>query len=258
MSTGQNNQFEHNEGNFGLPDDYFKKSANSIINRIAWEEEHHVFPALLKFKDKSGFTLPPGYFENNEHKLELTEVPTLQAISKTNPFKVPEGYFNQLEVSQLSTVMLDAPDELTAFKTLASVKKQNNFHVDEAYFEVNEKLLITLLKPEKSARIIDLFFSRSSYVAAAMLVTALGLWLYSIYIHPAQELKDCGTMACVDRVDLIKNKNLENLDNDELYELIDAGELEKKLDIKKAEPGTKQKRDSSINDFSVDELLDEI
>lgn len=258
MNQEQNNQFKNNEGSFGLPDDYFKKSTGSIMNRIEWEEEHKAYPNLIKLKDNSVFTIPSNYFVLNETLLELTDFPILKTISKTNSFKIPDAYFELAEVKELAVVIQGETNELAGFEKLGAVKKVNCFKVDEAYFEVNEKLLNTLLKPEKSARIIDLFFSRRSYIAAAMLITALGLWFYAIYIRPAQELKDCGTIACVDRVDLMKNKNLENLDNDELYELIDAGELEKKLNKKDASPSINKQKDSSLNNLSVDELIDEI
>jgi hypothetical protein len=258
MSVEQNNQFENNEGSFGLPNDYFKKSAGSIMNKIEWEEEHKAYPSLRQLKSSSPFIVPDNYFALNETLLELTGFPVLKTIAKTNAFKIPDAYFESAEVKELAGVMLDETNELATFEKLGAIKKQNCFKVDEAYFDVNEKLLITLLKPEKSARIVDLFFLRRSYVAAAMLLTALGLWLYAIYLRPVQKLKDCGTIACVDRMDLMKNKNLESLDNEELYELIDAGELEKKLEKKNSSSSTNKQQDSSLNNLTVDELMDEI
>jgi hypothetical protein len=259
MSTEENNQFNLGSENFGLPGDYFERSAASIVNKIEWTEEHKAYPHLLALRNKKVFALPSGYFAGSASRLELLDFPVLLALPKQQTFKTPSNYFDTAEVSVLSKAMREETDELAAFSRLHSIRKQNPFSVDETYFTVNEKLLTTLLEPDhKPARIIDLFFSRTSYVAAALLMIGLGLWLYSIYVRPVQQQQDCGTMACVDKTDLLKARNLEGLDNDELYELVNPKELEKKLETGSQGPVNSRQTDSSARDGAMDELIEEI
>lgn len=256
MSNNENNPFANQSGNFGLPGDYFQKSARSIFNKIEWEDEHKAYPGLLSLRGKHGFLVPVHYFEHGEEKLEFLNYPTLASVSKQNSFSVPEGYFEGAEMKEFLNVMTDQSDELAGLAVLSAIEKKNSFVVSDDYFAVNEKLLTTYLQSNKSARLFDLFFSRASYVAAALFVMSLGLWLYSMYVRPVNQMQDCGTMACVDKADLVKARNLENLDSDELYELVNPGDLEKTLDNKTNKP-TKHV-DSSQNVPLTDELIDDI
>jgi hypothetical protein len=60
----ENNENNGGPNNFGLPEDYFKKSAGSIMNKIEWLEEHKAYPNLTGLKKESGFVVPALYFEN--------------------------------------------------------------------------------------------------------------------------------------------------------------------------------------------------
>ena len=75
--NNENNSFNSEPNNFGLPQGYFQNSANSIINKIEWVDEHKEFPFLAKLKKESGFVVPQKYFSDNETKLELLEFPKL-------------------------------------------------------------------------------------------------------------------------------------------------------------------------------------
>ena len=98
--NNENNHLNSEPNNFGLPQGYFQNSANSIIKKIEWVEEHKNFPALEKLKKQSGFIVPNDYFVTNENKLELIEFPKLSALNKINAFKTPANYFNELEEKQ--------------------------------------------------------------------------------------------------------------------------------------------------------------
>lgn len=256
MSGDINNQNNGENSSFGLPDGYFERSAGSIINKIEWQEEHKEFPRLVAIRDKSVFTLPGEYFSHHATDLELLDFPKLLSLKKDSGFSVPPAYFSEAEVKELASVMNQNSAESDGHTTLASIEKINCFRVSEDYFETNARLLNTLLKPERSARIVDLFFARKAYVAAALLFMCLGLWLYSIYLRPVVESADCGTIACLDKADLVKAGDLENLDNEDLYELVNSGELEKKLEAPKSTE-KKFKTDSS-SDNLIDYLPEDL
>lgn len=255
--NNENNSFNSEPNNFGLPKGYFKNSANSIINKIEWVEEHKKFPVLSKLKRDSGFVIPQTYFSENETKLELLEFPKLFSLNKINGFKTPANYFEELEEKQFAEFFTDNENENT-FEKLKSIPKQNNFKVEDKYFvDFENKLRNTLLNEKKGSKVIKLFSPKIYYAAAAVLTITMGLWIYNQYFK-VEELKDCGTLACVDKVDLVKIKNLENLDNDQLYELVDAKKLEEKLENKTTSKTNKKDVDTSLKNVSTEDLLDEI
>lgn len=253
----ENNNLNSEPTNFGLPQGYFQNSANSIINKIEWVEEHKNFPALEKLKKQSGFIVPNDYFVNNENKLELIEFPELSSLNKINPFKTPANYFDEIEEKQFVHFFEESEIEILGEK-LSTIPKQANFKVKENYFDSSaEKISTTLLNEKKGGKVIKLFSPKIYYAAAAILTITLGLWFYNQYFLVA-ETKDCGTLACVDKADLLKTKNLENLDNDQLYELVDTKKLEEKLENKTNNTTKNEDIDTSLNNVSVDDLLDEI
>ncbi len=262
FENNENNELNKGLNKFGMPEGYFKKSAGSIIQKIEWMEEHKVYPNLSALKKESGFVVPANYFDESEGKLELIEFPTLISINKINNFKIPANYFEALDVSYL----LNEENELQGFEKLNSISKQNNFKVNDNYFaSTEEKIKAALLNEKKEARVIKLFSPKLWYAAAAVLTITLGLWIYSQY-YKVEELRDCGTLACVDKFDLVKAKNLEALGDDELYELVDTKKLEEKLkdkpeskqEVKVETKNDKKDLDTSLKNVSEEELLDEI
>lgn len=215
---------EDKPNKFGVPAGYFQKSGFSIMNKIVWEEELKEFPVIKGLKDRTGFTLPDHYFIKNE-------------------------------VDELTKVFISQSDELENFTELKSIPKEICFKVGKNYFGENGERLNVMLAGNQQARIFDLIFSKASYAIAAMLLIALGFWMYQVYFKPVGK-SDCGTLACVDKTDLLKTKNLENMDDEELFELVNTSELEKKLQGKE-DKNSSNKTDSS-NQISVDEVLDEI
>ncbi|MCC6371217.1 MAG: hypothetical protein IT236_09455, partial [Bacteroidia bacterium] len=99
---------------------------------------------------------------------------------------------------------------------------------------------------------------RTALVAAALVMVATGLWIYSVYMKPVQNTLDCGTIACVDKIDLIQSKSMDNMDDDDLYELVNPADLEKKLNEKKEKINQNNTTDSSLEQLSTDALLDDI
>jgi hypothetical protein len=258
MSKNNNdNDFNSEPNSFGLPDGYFDKSAQSILNKIEWLEEHKAYENLTKLKGVSGFITPENYFEKSEAQLELLDFPVLSGISKISPFTVPQNYFEDAEVKEMQKVMLDEENEIAGSEILSKLEKKNVFAVKENYFESGE----TKLKEElgTGAKVISLFRAHVWYTsAAAVLVIAIGVWLYSNYFKPVE--KDCTSLACIDRSELLKQKNIENVDADELFEMVDAKKLEQTLDKKSssAEASEDEGKKDSLNGVDVDDLPDDI
>jgi hypothetical protein len=251
LPDDESGEFNSDPNSFGLPEGYFDHSAQSILNKIEWLEEHKAYENLTKLKGMSGFITPENYFEKSEAQLELLDFPTLLSISKRSPFTVPENYFEDAEVKEMMKVMKEEESELAGFEILSKVEKKNGFTVKENYFESTE----TKLKEElgTGAKFISLFRAHVWYSsAAAALVIVLGVWLYSNYFKPVE--KDCTSLACIDKSELLKQKNIENVDADELFDMVDAKKLEQTLD-KKEDP--KEKKDS-LNGVDVDDLPDDI
>lgn len=221
------------------------------MERIAWEEEHKEYKHLLKYRNKHEFGVPAGYFEKKEHALEMMLYPQLLSQGKDNKFSVPDDYFHSF------SVQFENEAEFTNTSgILGSLQKQNSFVVEVDYFRKNEEALREKLLPPGNGRIIRLLPNRLLYPAAAALLIAIGLWSYSYYFT-IEVPGDCSTMACIDKKDLKNSGNLESLDEEQLYEIVNTKELESKLEgsgnmIKE------DKRDSNSKSISVDDLLDEI
>lgn len=250
----ENNNFNEYPNNFGLPGDYFQKSAASILNKIEWMEEHKEFKRLLEIKKETGFVVPENYFDNSELRNELLAYPALATQNKKTGFNVPANYFEEAETNELSKV-LDGEIELENFLKLSAIKKQNPFAVKDGYFENSAEKITALLN--KPAKVISLFSAKVWYsAAAAIFAITIGIWIYNQFFVIVE--KDCGTLACVDKQDLVKTKNLEALESDDLYELVDTKKLEEKLEKEPASKTKKDEADTSLKNVSTEDLLDEI
>lgn len=247
MSNEPENTGEFNESKgFDLPKDYFNDFSASVLNKIEWIKEHKEFPLLEKMKGKHGFVVPENYFEKLEVIQEILLYPLLSATNKQNNFEVPSSYFEELDAA------LSADNQEKAFPILDGIQKINAFTVPENYFHVTAEKIESQLSIK--AKVIDLFSVKTWTVsAAAILVITLGFWLFSSYFSPVE--KDCGSLACIDKSELLKNKNLEGVENDELYEVVDTKKLEESLNKKQSE--NKITKDSS-DQISTDDLPDEI
>lgn len=252
----ENNVPGRNPGDFGLPDGYFRESARSIVDKIEWHDEHKDFSVLLNVRRSDVFAVPSDYFLQNESVLELTVYPVLNSIRDKTVFAVPENYFEGAEEFELARVLKGDNDERSGFEMLDAIKRESGFTVPPAYFSRNETVLTDSLT-RKQGRIVSLFPIKLRYAVAALLVIALGLWIYNLYfvLDPA---KDCGTIACLEKQDLVKSKSLESFDDEELYELVDPAALEKKLQDNVGEGHKETNEDSSKNEIPEEDLLDEI
>ncbi len=107
---------------YQVPDGYFERLANQILNRIkaleaanAKEELEILSPMLSDISKEMPLVVPAGYFESLSDKMmqairehadyqtsdeEIASLsPLLSKISKKSPYNVPAGYFESLNTS---------------------------------------------------------------------------------------------------------------------------------------------------------------
>ncbi len=258
MEEGNKNNHDFGAGkNFGLPGDYFQNSARSILNKVEWEEEHREFPELLSLRKGRGFILPENYFERKETNLELLAYSNLAHLKAASGFAVPLDYFDLAAFQSFENLNPEHGSESAILIKLNSIERKNNYVVPDNYFVFKQTALEEIGRKPREARVISLVRRSFTYSAAALLLVVLSIWVYKYYYQTA-EIKDCGTIACVDKTDLLKTKNLEALDNDELYELVNPAELEKNLGSDKTAGTGPVIQDSGLKNTPSEELLDEI
>lgn len=90
---------------FSVPEGYFNGLAAQILAKVkeqastAADELQELSPLLAKISKTGPYILPEGYFEENLSVLPpftKEESPVLAAIGKTFPYQVPQGYFEHL------------------------------------------------------------------------------------------------------------------------------------------------------------------
>lgn len=232
---------------YDLPDDYFLTSKQKIMNRLLWEDEMRIYP-ILSQKLEHGMLIPENYPAQLDVLSELIPYELLhqQKKEKRNVFSLPKAYFEKNQI----TINKSVSDNLD-LKMPILPPAVNPYVVTHDYFEKSKQSLIAKLPVRKQPKIYILFKTTITYSAAAMLIVAIGIWLFKLN-QPvtSNQLEDCNTLACIEKKELLKYK-LQHLETDELYELIDADELEIKLN-------TKPEKDShvSANDSLINELND--
>lgn len=205
MNPEENKNYSsNNESNFDLPRDYFHKSAKSIRNKIEWKDEHEAFKTLLSLKDTSGkssfgFETPENYFKDHRVLIEKTQLAQPVNNMRDSGFLAPENYFAN-----------------NKFKLLNTLSKKSE--LDNA---------IKKTKTPQST-IISLFWKPVSFALAAMLLVIFGIWLFQLNSSTADEI-DCKTIACLEKQTVINNLSNFNLENEDLYELVDPVELQQEL-----------------------------
>jgi hypothetical protein len=226
---------------FGVPGDYFASSAQQLRQRIEWEEELSAFPLLAACRTNA-FAVPTedASIDNFEECILFQQ---LYAYRQANLFQVPENYFDTA-----SCALIEA---LTKNRTELHLPKiEQGFDVPVDYFNTAAAQLQKQIKREQKGQIISLF-RKASLAAAAMLLVAIALVGYRLYHRPIAE-GDCGTIACLDRKELMQHQTLEAIDNDELFEIVNPADLEKHLN------GPDKKTSDSSDDLNafIEEELD--
>jgi hypothetical protein len=155
---------------------------------------------------------------------EIREFKMLSALKGIRVFVIPEGYFVQKM-------------ELESLVFLPNKTEENKFLVPDGYFEkgagtltdnerrpLAEKLDISVTEDIIPAGKIRSLRQPLIWIAAALLLVALGTWLNQIYtVTPVQE--DCGTLACLEKRDVLKSGELDVLNEEELLLLLNDEDL---------------------------------
>ncbi len=223
---------------FSMPQDYFSDSSGTILNKLVWLEEHKVYPFLSALQKETGFCIPDHYFEHQRIQTELLPYPHLtNRFGEESGFLIPPHYF------ETATVI---------YPHLDGLPKANVFAVPDTYFEHTAEGL----KP-REARVIGLWTRRISYSIAALLVWALGIWLFQSLSVTKNTKEDCGTLACIDKKDILESNDLQSVDEEHLYDLVNVKALEEKLkeeDLK----NTKSTTTDSVLLNAADDAMDDL
>lgn len=199
---------------FDLPADYFGSSAEALQNRLQWLEEHREFPALRMAWRETGFQTPENYFEQLDNHLEVLPYQKLQARKRETGFSCPEDYFETAAAHPIYTIV-------------ANTAPSTGFEVPEDYLNIPVNVSDQAIAP----KIISLPLKIARYAAAAALLLSMGWWFYSKDAAPLLP-KDCGGLACVDRKEIMTDKTIEFLEEEDLNVLVDPMALEKALTTK--------------------------
>lgn len=253
MSQDQNNIGEENflfgknkELPFVVPEGYFDLFTIKLINKIEALEELGEFATLSSIDKKVAFSIPENYFNSIENSLE--EENELAAFSVLN--SIPKPVLKPLSVQYIDELnaciirKAEIADELKEYQTLYAIDKQNNFTVAPSYFDsvaddvkeriyanndekvsVFERILQTIFKPKVA-------FAYS----IAILLIAGSAWYFN---HDSQTMiqgtsVDCKTLACLEKNELLNEKNVRDFDEDNLYEMVDVDQLNKQISGKTA------------------------
>lgn len=224
------------KNSFALPKGYFDSLSNRILNRIEHEQELAAYKRLSENR-KSTFKVPQNYFETLantlEYKYELSTYPELANTKKPVLKALPENYFENLEKKVLDKLELES--ELKAFSVLSSIPKKNTFKVAPAYFEsktddVKEKIHSSKQESGVVRQLVVALF-RPQMAVAASLVLIVGIsaiWYFNRKDSTVLN-GDCMTLACLEKNEILNEKNIQDFDDESLYEMIDETVLDQQL-----------------------------
>ena len=242
MENNHNNFQEENflsqwekKNSFALPKGYFDSLSNRILNKIEHEQELATYKTLSENR-KATFKVPKNYFETLastlEYKYELSVFPELASTKKPVLKSLPENYFENLEKKVVDKLELE--HELKEFSVLSSIPKKNAFKVAPAYFEsktedVKEKIH-SKQEPSVVRQLIAVLFKPQMAIAASLIliVGISTIWYFnrkdSIILNG-----DCMTLACLEKNEILNEKNIQDFDDESLYEMVDESVLDQQL-----------------------------
>ncbi len=260
MSKNHDNNSDSNEENpFSLPEGYFNAFSKKMMLKIELADELKEFKVLSGIDKKLPFVTPENYFSETasatESKAELSAYETLVSIKKQNAFAVPELYFERSAKAIEHKIVL--AEELKAYPTLNNIKKENVFGVPQNYFDnvsysVREQILVSVNSQPVLGRVIQLVFNkRTAYALAAMLVLSLGLYFYTANNEVSG---NCNGLACLDKSEILKSSQINNMDEESLMKLVDPEKLSKNLESSETD-ATKKEEANYVNDnVDINEL----
>jgi hypothetical protein len=225
---------------FVLPEGYFDSFSSRLINKIEAEQELADYKMLASLKKPLLLSVPKDYFNSLsdilEYKYEISVYSTLSKTSKPVLKSLPTNYFEGLEKKIIDKMELES--ELKEFSVLSSIKKQNNFKIASEYFdnsaeETKEKIHIKSTNQPTVFRQLVASLFRPQMAIAASLVILIGLSALWYFNRHTDEMitpsGDCHTLACLEKNEILNEKNIQNFDDENLYEMVDADALDKKM-----------------------------
>lgn len=148
---------------FKVPQNYFEQLTASILKQALNESQSNNIQ-----KTKTPFSMPDGYFEGLSAKImgriEQIEKKNidLESLERVNVFRVPENYFQELEINI----------------NIERFGKTNVFKTPEGYFEtLSEKILSNIAQKQgKTIKVNWWNATQIRWSAAASIVLMIGLW----------------------------------------------------------------------------------
>ena len=193
--------------------------------------EPEYIPDFLKPKPVQIFSVSQDYFSHFAERLEVNmESKILSEIQglNHNPFKVPQAYFEQnaMHLTQLT------------------VLKKESHHVPPEYFDTLSSNILKRIEIQNKPVVKKSIFNRTwIYSVAAMLVLSVSLFLIQINKHNSTELN-----LNVIEEDALLDYVYENASDEDAINLM-ATMNTNDLNLLKL--------DESLNDESIDELIQE-
>lgn len=224
---------------FTLPGSYFDSFTSRVMNRIEAEQELAEFKTLALVRKPLLFTIPQNYFASLanilEYKYELSAYTELRKTPKPVLLPLPADYFELME--KKIHAHMELTEELKEFSVLSSLEKKNSFKVVAEYFdhstdEVKEKIQATA---HRSAGIFEqianiLFKPKTAFALSFILIIGFtSVWYFSRNSDGLIPSGDCKTLACLEKNELLNDKNIRDFDDESLYEMVDIEMLDKQM-----------------------------
>lgn len=236
------------------------------MHKIELVEELKEFKLLSSIDKKLPFVTPDNYFAHIEIKNELAAYSKLASVKQINGFAVPELYFETS--AKAITTKIELAEELKAYPVLNSIEKQNVFVAPQNYFEVlshgmRAKMFAEQAQESNVTKILlpiaigIVFSKKTAYAIAAMLVISLGLYFYNSGEETVTG--NCGTLACMDKTEILKSNQVSNLDEESLMNIVDPVQLSKNLkEASKTSDNKKDEKNYVLENADVNDIVDEI
>jgi len=243
MENNYNNFQEENflsgkdkKNSFVLPEGYFNSLSTRVLNRIEHEKELREFKILTANRQLK-FAVPQNYFSSLtnilEYKYELSVYPELNKVAKPANMPLPAGYFETLNKKLMDKLEMES--ELKEFSVLSSIEKKNNFKVVPDYFESKTDSYEEKIHSEKNQRgIVRQLFAtiiKPQMAIAASLVLIIGISAIWYFNRKDTTIlnSDCQTLACLEKNEILNEKNIQDFDDESLYEMVDVEMLDKQM-----------------------------
>lgn len=222
---------------FVVPATYFETLTKRILNRIELEEEMSAFAVLSSIGKVNTFDIPENYFEQAEPSVadELAQYELLNKIPKPQAVSLPADYFEQLRDDIVYKKEL--AEELKELTTLYNIEKQHVFAIPENYFDtvadhVKEKVHAVPSHISIIEKIMTLIVKPRVVVAYSLIAIMLvaSVWYFNkpdVIVSDG----DCKTLACLEKRELLNEHNVNDFDEENLYDLVDVEALSDNLSV---------------------------